>query len=75
MVPVPPEGEIIKWGWFQFFDARPKRVPNDRIIGHFPSATYRDTEGSNPPRSAKQSALFAFSAGNSKIVRMFAHFL
>src|SRR5260370_7092522 len=30
--PEPPEGEIIKWGWFQFFDACPARVTNDRII-------------------------------------------
>jgi hypothetical protein len=29
----------------------------------------RDTEGSNPPRSATQSAIFAFSPGKSKILR------
>ena len=32
-------------------------------------------DGSNPRLSASQSAVFAFSAENSKIVRMFAHFL
>jgi len=31
--------------------------------------------GSNPPPSATQSAIFAFSAERSKIGRMFAHFL
>jgi len=38
-VPVPPEGEIIKWGWFQFFDARPVRVPNDRIVQSWDTAS------------------------------------
>lgn len=37
--PVPPEGEIIKWGWFQFFDARPERIPNDRIIQSWDTAS------------------------------------
>ena len=32
------------------------------------------TGGSNPPRSASQSAIFALSAENSKIVRTFARF-
>jgi hypothetical protein len=32
-------------------------------------------DGSNPPPSANQSTIFAFSAENTKIVRMFAHFL
>ena len=32
-------------------------------------------DGSNPLLSAKQSAIFAFSAGKSKIVRMFAYFV
>jgi predicted phage terminase large subunit-like protein len=37
--PVPLEGEIIKWNWFQFFDARPPRVPNDRIIQSWDTAS------------------------------------
>ena len=37
--PVPLEGEIIKWSWFQFFDARPARVPNDRIIQSWDTAS------------------------------------
>src|SRR5260370_4181326 len=37
--PVPPEGEIIKWDWFQFFDARPVRVTNDRIIQSWGTAS------------------------------------
>ncbi len=37
--PVPPEGEIIKWGWFQFFDACPARVTNDRIIQSWDTAS------------------------------------
>ena len=32
-------------------------------------------DGSNPPLSASPSALFAFSAENSKIVRLFAKFV
>jgi hypothetical protein len=32
-------------------------------------------DGSNPSLSASQSALFAFSAENSKIVRLFAKFV
>ena len=32
-------------------------------------------DGSNPPLSASQSAMFAFSAEKSKILRMLAHFL
>ena len=37
--PVPIEGEIIKWSWFQFFDTRPARVPNDRIIQSWDTAS------------------------------------
>lgn len=37
--PVPLEGEIIKWSWFQFFDARRARVPNDRIIQSWDTAS------------------------------------
>jgi hypothetical protein len=37
--------------------------------------TSRDTGGSNPLRSAKQSALLAFSPGKSKILRTFAKFV
>jgi predicted phage terminase large subunit-like protein len=37
--PVPPEGEIIKWNWFQFFDTCPARVPNDRIIQSWDTAS------------------------------------
>jgi len=43
-------------------------------IGRFSEQT-SGPEGSNPSRSAKQSAIFAFSAGTSKIAHMFAHFL
>ena len=34
----------------------------------------KGTGGSNPPLSATQSAISAFSAEESKILRMFAHF-
>ena len=37
--PVPPEGEIIKWSWFQFFDALPARVPNDQIVQSWDTAS------------------------------------
>jgi predicted phage terminase large subunit-like protein len=37
--PVPPEGDILKWSWFQFFDALPARVPNDRIIQSWDTAS------------------------------------
>src|SRR5208282_4742488 len=37
--------------------------------------TSRDTGGSNPPRSASQSAISALSAENSRIARMFPDFL
>jgi predicted phage terminase large subunit-like protein len=37
--PVPVEGEIIKWDWFQFFDTCPARVPNDRIIQSWDTAS------------------------------------
>jgi predicted phage terminase large subunit-like protein len=37
--PVPLEGEIIKWDWFQYFDARPVRVPNDRIVQSWDTAS------------------------------------
>jgi predicted phage terminase large subunit-like protein len=37
--PVPLEGEIIKWSWFQFFDTCPARVPNDRIIQSWDTAS------------------------------------
>jgi len=37
--PVPLDGEIIKWDWFQFFDARPERVPNDRVIQSWDTAS------------------------------------
>ncbi len=30
--PVPPEGNLIKWSWFKFFDDFPAKEPNDRII-------------------------------------------
>lgn len=30
--PVSPEGNLIRWGWFQFYDAPPYKEPNDRII-------------------------------------------
>ena len=36
---VPPEGDILKWSWFQFFDALPARVPNDRIIQSWDTAS------------------------------------
>jgi predicted phage terminase large subunit-like protein len=37
--PVPLEGELVKWSWFQFFDVRPARVPNDRIIQSWDTAS------------------------------------
>jgi predicted phage terminase large subunit-like protein len=37
--PVTLDGEIIKWSWFQFFDVRPARVPNDRIIQSWDTAS------------------------------------
>src|SRR5208337_3692976 len=37
--PVPPEGDILTWSWFQFFDALPARVPNDRIIQSWDTAS------------------------------------
>jgi len=37
--PVPLEGEMIKWGWFQFFDVLPARVPNDRIVQSWDTAS------------------------------------
>jgi predicted phage terminase large subunit-like protein len=37
--PVPLEGEIIKWSWFQSFDVCPARVPNDRIIQSWDTAS------------------------------------
>jgi hypothetical protein len=30
--PVPPEGNLIRWRWFQFYDDPPTRAPNDEII-------------------------------------------
>src|SRR5215472_2156994 len=37
--PVPPEGEMIKWDWFKFFDSCPERVPNDRIVQSWDTAS------------------------------------
>jgi predicted phage terminase large subunit-like protein len=30
--PVPIEGNLIKWSWFQFYDEQPELLPGDRII-------------------------------------------
>jgi hypothetical protein len=45
------------------------------LFRQFERGQMKGTGSSNPPLSASQSALFAFSAENSKIVRMFAKFV
>jgi len=37
--PVPPEGEIIKWEWFQFYDSLPPSEPNDRVTQSWDTAS------------------------------------
>jgi predicted phage terminase large subunit-like protein len=37
--PVPPEGEIIKWEWFRFYDELPIREPGDRIVQSWDTAS------------------------------------
>jgi predicted phage terminase large subunit-like protein len=37
--PLSLDGGIIKWRWFQFFDALPARVPNDRIVQSWDTAS------------------------------------
>jgi predicted phage terminase large subunit-like protein len=36
--PVPPEGEIIKWDWFRYYDAHPHRQPGDQIVQSWDTA-------------------------------------
>jgi predicted phage terminase large subunit-like protein len=37
--PVPLDGEIIRWQWFQSYDACPDRIPNDRIVQSWDTAS------------------------------------
>jgi predicted phage terminase large subunit-like protein len=37
--PVPAEGEIIKWDWFQFYDQTPSRGPGERIVQSWDTAS------------------------------------
>jgi predicted phage terminase large subunit-like protein len=37
--PVPLDGEIIRWQWFQRYDACPDRIPNDRIVQSWDTAS------------------------------------
>jgi predicted phage terminase large subunit-like protein len=37
--PVPPEGEIIKWEWFRFYDEPPARTADDRIVQSWDTAS------------------------------------
>ena len=30
--PVPPEGNLIRWSWFKYYDEPPHKQPNDRIV-------------------------------------------
>ena len=30
--PIPPEGNLIRWGWFRRYAVRPERLPNDLIV-------------------------------------------
>jgi hypothetical protein len=58
---------------FTYFDA--ERWPSGRRHQIANLAYWvTGTEGSNPSLSASQSASYAFSAGNSKIMRMFVIF-
>jgi hypothetical protein len=37
--PVPPEGEIVKWEWFRFYDDLPARSADDRIVQSWDTAS------------------------------------
>jgi predicted phage terminase large subunit-like protein len=37
--PIPVEGEIIKWEWFQFYDELPRREAGDRIVQSWDTAS------------------------------------
>jgi predicted phage terminase large subunit-like protein len=37
--PIPVEGEVIKWGWFRFFDVEPSCEPSDRIVQSWDTAS------------------------------------
>ncbi len=37
--PVPPDGEIIKWKWFQIYDAPPEREATDQIVQSWDTAS------------------------------------
>lgn len=37
--PIPPEGEIIKWSWFRFYDEVPAAAREDRIIQSWDTAS------------------------------------
>lgn len=37
--PIPPEGEILKWGWFKFYDREPAREGNDELIQSWDTAS------------------------------------
>ena len=66
-------GHTISWLLFMQRRFSPEKQI-EREIGE-PGPKCRGLDGSNPLRSASQSAVFAFSAENSKIVRMFAEFV
>jgi predicted phage terminase large subunit-like protein len=37
--PLPPDGEIIRWSWFKFYDAEPARRPNDLLVQSWDTAS------------------------------------
>jgi predicted phage terminase large subunit-like protein len=37
--PVPLEGELIKWEWFQVYDSEPGREPNDKLVQSWDTAS------------------------------------
>jgi predicted phage terminase large subunit-like protein len=37
--PIPVDGEVFKWGWFQTYDDAPARVPGDRVIQSWDTAS------------------------------------
>lgn len=36
--PLPPEGNLIKWGWFEFYDQPPQRAVGDMIVQSWDTA-------------------------------------
>ncbi len=40
--PIPPEGNLIKWGWFNFFSTPPDRESNDQIVQSWDTASKAD---------------------------------